>query len=137
MVVALDCARDLRVQHHAVGNDDDGIELRVSTVPQFCQLVCKPRNRVALAASRRVLNQVTLADAVGPHAAKQGAHGLQLMKAREHLFEPFYTTRAEGNGLGLAVSRELVAGMGGTLEYRDGDPGAIFSVHLPQGGRPS
>lgn len=54
-------------------------------------------------------------------------------ESREHLFEPFYTTRNEGSGLGLAVSRELVNRMGGTLEYRDGGPGATFAIHLPAG----
>jgi signal transduction histidine kinase len=49
---------------------------------------------------------------------------------REHLFEPFYTTRGDGTGLGLAVSRELVNGMGGTLEYREDGPGATFSIRL-------
>jgi signal transduction histidine kinase len=52
---------------------------------------------------------------------------------REHLFEPFYTTRDEGIGLGLAVSRELISGMGGTLEYRDDGTGATFAIHLPDG----
>jgi signal transduction histidine kinase len=55
-------------------------------------------------------------------------------ESREHLFEPFYTTRDEGVGLGLAVSRELVSGMGGTLEYRDDGTGATFAIHLPDGG---
>jgi signal transduction histidine kinase len=54
-------------------------------------------------------------------------------ESREHLFEPFYTTRSEGSGLGLAVSRELVNRMGGTLEYRDGGTGATFAIHLPAG----
>ena len=55
-------------------------------------------------------------------------------ESKEHLFEPFYTTRADGLGLGLAVSRELVIGMGGTLDYRDGNPGAIFSIRFfPEG----
>jgi signal transduction histidine kinase len=54
-------------------------------------------------------------------------------ESREHLFEPFYTTRNEGSGLGLAVSRELVNGMGGALEYRDDGTGATFVVHLPAG----
>jgi len=52
---------------------------------------------------------------------------------REHLFDPFYTSRPGGTGLGLAVSRELVQAMGGTLTYRDGSPGAIFSLTLPAG----
>ena len=54
-------------------------------------------------------------------------------ESREHLFEPFYTTRNEGSGLGLAVSRELVNRMGGTLEYRDGETGATFVIYLPAG----
>jgi signal transduction histidine kinase len=49
----------------------------------------------------------------------------------EHLFEPFYTTKAEGTGLGLAVSRELVTGMGATLSYSAGQPGATFEIELP------
>ena len=49
---------------------------------------------------------------------------------REHLFEAFYTTRSEGTGLGLAVSRELVHGMGGRLDYLDSGPGATFVIHL-------
>ena len=32
--------------------------------------------------------------------------------------EPFYTTRERGTGLGLAMSRDLVARMGGTLTIR-------------------
>jgi signal transduction histidine kinase len=50
---------------------------------------------------------------------------------KEHLFEAFYTTRSEGTGLGLAVSNELVRGMGGTITYRDGAPGAVFALNFP------
>jgi len=50
---------------------------------------------------------------------------------KEHLFEAFYTTKDGGTGLGLAVSRELATGMGGTLHYRDNGPGATFEIELP------
>jgi hypothetical protein len=73
MIVGLDRIRNLRVQHAAVGDDDDGIELRLTRVCdrlEFDQLVRKPRNRVALAAARRVLDQVTLAHAVTAAAAQ-------------------------------------------------------------------
>jgi signal transduction histidine kinase len=53
---------------------------------------------------------------------------------KEHLFEAFYTTKDGGTGLGLAVSRELATGMGGTLHYRDNGPGATFEIELPQNG---
>ena len=38
-------------------------------------------------------------------------------ETREHLFEPFYTTQAEGTGLGLYVARELAHANRGDLHY--------------------
>jgi signal transduction histidine kinase len=51
-----------------------------------------------------------------------------------HLFEPFFSTRHEGTGLGLAVSHEIVAAHGGTLEAanRPEQRGASFTVRLPR-----
>jgi signal transduction histidine kinase len=51
---------------------------------------------------------------------------------QEHLFEAFYTTKANGVGLGLAVSRELVQSMGGQLYYKSAGAGATFVVELPR-----
>jgi signal transduction histidine kinase len=50
---------------------------------------------------------------------------------QEHLFEPFYTTKPAGTGLGLAVSRELMRSQGGDLSYKSGESGACFVVELP------
>jgi signal transduction histidine kinase len=51
---------------------------------------------------------------------------------RTHLFEPFFTTRAEGTGLGLAICREIIAQHDGQIELVDGDhPGAVFRITLP------
>lgn len=50
-----------------------------------------------------------------------------------HLFEPFYTTKTDGTGLGLAVSQNLVAQYGGEIAVAncvDG-PGVVFTVRLP------
>ncbi|MEM6928789.1 MAG: ATP-binding protein, partial [Myxococcota bacterium] len=49
----------------------------------------------------------------------------------EHLFTPWFTTKATGTGIGLAVSRRYIHEMGGTLELtRTGDDGTEFRVEL-------
>jgi two-component system, NtrC family, sensor histidine kinase HydH len=54
-------------------------------------------------------------------------------EVRPHLFEPFYTTRPEGTGLGLALCREIVRQHGGDIELEAGDShGAVFHVWLPE-----
>lgn len=51
---------------------------------------------------------------------------------RRHLFEPFFTTRPEGTGLGLALCREIVLQHGGVIELAvQSNPGATFRVVLP------
>lgn len=52
---------------------------------------------------------------------------------QERLFEPFYTTKPSGTGLGLAVSRELIRSQGGDLRLRASSAGACFVVELPKG----
>jgi signal transduction histidine kinase len=51
---------------------------------------------------------------------------------RAHLFEPFWTTRPEGTGLGLALCREIVQQHGGQIDLVS-QPGwgAVFHVSLP------
>ncbi len=49
-----------------------------------------------------------------------------------HLFEPFFTTRPEGTGLGLALCREIVLQHDGTIEcVASTQRGARFRIELP------
>lgn len=51
---------------------------------------------------------------------------------RERVFEPFFTRRSGGSGLGLAVCLGVVRAHGGTIETRSREGGgAVFSVALP------
>jgi two-component system nitrogen regulation sensor histidine kinase GlnL len=50
---------------------------------------------------------------------------------RDHLFEPFVSAKASGQGLGLALVAKLVAGHGGLIDF-ESEPGrTVFRVLLP------
>ncbi len=70
-----------------------------------------------------------------------GPHGLELRVEDEgpgladtaNLFVPFFTTKPDGSGIGLALSRQIAEAHGGTLALgnRDGARGCVATLHLP------
>lgn len=64
-------------------------------------------------------------------SVRDNGHGIADL---DNLFEPFYTTKkpGEGVGLGLAISSGIVTDLGGRLTARNGEGGgAVFEVRLP------
>jgi C4-dicarboxylate-specific signal transduction histidine kinase len=82
---------------------------------------------------RRELTIVSATD--GPDAVqvevRDTGTGLDPERAAQ-LFEPFYTTKAEGLGIGLSISRSIVEAHGGRLTAGANAPhGAVFCIGLP------
>jgi signal transduction histidine kinase len=52
---------------------------------------------------------------------------------REHVFEPYFTTKERGTGLGLALVRQTILAHGGTIHAEESSSGgAAFVVTLPE-----
>lgn len=70
---------------------------------------------------------------------------------RESIFKPYFTTKKDGNGIGLAVAQQVIRAHNGRIHVEDaglgldpgfspgstadGGPGAAFIIRLPLGGR--
>ncbi len=50
---------------------------------------------------------------------------------RDRVWDPDFTTKKRGTGLGLALVRQTVRAHGGEVELRASDEGACFAVRLP------
>lgn len=49
----------------------------------------------------------------------------------DKVFEPFYTTKQQGTGLGLSVCQRIVHDLGGSIEVESDERGTAFTVWLP------
>jgi len=63
-------------------------------------------------------------------------HGMGIPAEKQsNIFEPFFSTKDGGTGLGLTVSYNIVTAHGGTLEIiPESGPGACFRITMPIGG---
>lgn len=83
----------------------------------------KSKGTITLSASSDDgFDQVVLSD-TGPGVPEE---------QREHIFEPLYTTKAKGTGLGLTICHQIITQHGGTLELLDEGQGATFCIRLPR-----
>lgn len=95
-------------------------------------LVMNAAQAVEKAGGEKQVEIVSLAE--GPNVlVKIGDSGPGIPAAiREKIFDPFYTTRKEGTGLGLTISRRIVHDHGGSISVGDSPlGGAEFRIVLP------
>lgn len=125
---------------------DSGQQVRIADGPAHCEIA---GNREALGGALLNLAMNALQHG-GPDArvaVDVSERGSQLEirvrdngpgvadEYRERIFEPFFTSRPDGTGLGLAVVRSVARAHGGDVVLETGDDeGACFVFHLPLSG---
>jgi C4-dicarboxylate-specific signal transduction histidine kinase len=108
-----------------------GDRIRLEQV--FLNLLANARQAMTDATSRS-LSITSRRDPAEPFVLAEVAdtgRGFSEEQARR-LFQPFYTTRPGGHGLGLSISRAIIQDHGGTLTAVGTEgAGAVFTVRLP------
>jgi signal transduction histidine kinase len=52
----------------------------------------------------------------------------------EKIFEPFHSSKQDGTGLGLSLSKKIMTAHGGQITVTNDSTGAVFSLILPKTG---
>ena len=50
---------------------------------------------------------------------------------QSRIFDPYFTTRPHGTGMGLPVSEKIVRQHGGNIDFTSNSTGTVFSISLP------
>ena len=89
--------------------------------------------------SRRKVLIATQSNGDGTVRISVRDHGVGIAKEmRDRLFDPFFSTKTEGLGMGLAIVRSIIEAHGGTITSEDvDDGGARFEFVLPVNGHSS
>lgn len=159
----LDSARVKSPQREAVAARDLFVEQlkRIAIHPGITVHVDVPPDAPLLYVDRVQLGQVVLnlisngAQAIGESKgtltlrARADGHHMAVLDVKdtgggiapenlEHIFEPLFTTKARGLGLGLSVARSLVTANGGEISVdSEAGTGSTFTVRLPIAGAPA
>jgi len=50
---------------------------------------------------------------------------------RSQVFDPYFTAKSEGSGMGLAISDKIIRQHGGQIDFETGPAGTVFRLSLP------
>ncbi len=129
--IAADAARAVGRSHAAVEVHVEGGARARADPARMHQVLTNLLVNAAQAGARNAWVRTDAADGRARVVVRDDGPGVD-PALRPRLFEPFATGRAEGTGLGLALSRRIVERQGGTLRLLDdAAPGAAFEVRLP------
>jgi two-component system, NtrC family, nitrogen regulation sensor histidine kinase NtrY len=132
-------ARDV-LELERLGKDDIDWQLEGAELPLVAMARAEELREVLL----NLLENARLADATRIAMRLQGEDGLIVIEVRDdgrgipaqilpRIFEPHFSTRTSGSGLGLAVSRQLVESWGGTIAITS-NGGTLVRVELVRAG---
>jgi signal transduction histidine kinase len=128
--VAEDAARAIGRTHAGLAVRVDGAARAVADPARVRQVLSNLLVNAAQAGARSVTVSARVADGLARVVVRDDGPGVD-PALRPRLFEPFATGRAQGTGLGLALSRRIVERQDGTLRLLDRGPGAAFELCLP------
>ena len=52
-------------------------------------------------------------------------------EVQRHLFQPYFSTKGKGSGMGLALSEKLIGQHGGRIDFTTGPEGTTFRISVP------
>ncbi len=85
----------------------------------------------AVESKGRVEVSAALADGMVRVSVSDNGPGIPPEKLAS-IFDPYFTTKAEGSGLGLWIAQQIVTAHGGSLEAQNGPAGgAVLTMRLP------
>lgn len=122
-----------------LGSSDGLVQVLInllSNAQEACREVAKPRIavRTRFASGLQLHSSIDGKPVRLPIEVRISDNGPGIDPAmRDHVFEPFVTTKKSGQGLGLALVRKLVRDMNGRITHDRDDAGGWthFRVHLP------
>lgn len=130
----------IELERPGASEKDIEIELKVSGAPLIVAADRSKLKQVVLNLIRNAIEAVVEAGRVWVEVEACGDGARFTVRdsgpgiapdAHAHIFEPFFSTKSTGTGLGMAICHSLIAQHGGSISVRS-DRGAELSVRLPR-----